>query len=69
VHGVAVDAELGRERLDPATGCVRSDEFGDALGVETLLGLLRSTLGPPRSRCPWQIEEGSEAFYVVRGVE
>jgi hypothetical protein len=27
--------------------------FGDALGIETLLRLLRRAPGPPRYRCPW----------------
>jgi hypothetical protein len=69
VHRVTVDDELGGELLDPAAGLVGSDETSDAVGVETLLGLLRRALGQRRSRCRGQIQQGSEAFYVVREVE
>jgi hypothetical protein len=52
VDGVAVDAELDGELLDPAAGVGRN-ESGYALGVETLLRLLRRTFGPSRSRRAW----------------
>jgi hypothetical protein len=63
-----VDAELGGELLDPAAGLVRGDETSDAVSVETLLSLPGRALGPIRSRCLGQIQEGAEAFYVVREV-
>lgn len=68
MHRVSMDAELVRQLLDPAAGRVGSDEFGDAVGAETLLGLLRRTCGPLRSCCRGQTQEGAEAFYVVREV-
>jgi hypothetical protein len=54
--------------LTPSAGLVGSDETSDAVGVETRLSLPRRALVPRRSRCRGQIEEGSEAFYVVREV-
>lgn len=41
VHRVPMDAEVGSEPLDPAASGVGGDEFGDTLGVETRLRLLR----------------------------
>jgi hypothetical protein len=49
----AVDAELSGELPDPTTGSIGSNELGDAFGVESGLGLLRSALTTFSPHCSW----------------
>jgi hypothetical protein len=65
VHRVPVNTEPRSKRVHPGTRQVRGDRSVNLVGTETLLRLLRRTLGHLRSRRLGQIEEEPEAFYVV----